>query len=99
MAARSLTGYPTSMAVRLGVVVGAFLLAVLAPSCSCGDPVLPEPPVQCVTATGVGCLPDETCVDGACVPIGRCEDDDDCPSLAFRCVFPAQFCELRPGFG
>ena len=99
MAARSQTGYPTSMAVRLGVVVGAFLLAVLAPSCSCGDPVLPEPPVQCVTATGVGCLPDETCVDGACVPIGRCEDDDDCPSLAFRCVFPAQFCELRPGFG
>jgi hypothetical protein len=23
----------------------------------------------------------------------------DCPSIAFRCVFPAQFCELRAGFG
>ncbi len=68
-------------------------------SCTCGAPVLPAPPGQCSLVTGLGCLPDEQCADGVCVPLERCEGDEDCPSVAFRCVFPAQFCELRPGFG
>lgn len=67
-------------------------------SCSC-DPPLPSAPTQCDARTGTGCLPDETCEAGFCKPLPRCESDDDCPSLAFRCVFPAQFCELRDGFG
>jgi hypothetical protein len=68
-------------------------------SCDCGGDVLPTPPAQCDVVSGVGCLSDEVCVDGTCQPLGRCEDDGDCPSVAWRCVFPAQFCELRAGFG
>lgn len=81
------------------VVVAAFVVSVLiGDSCTCG-PVLPVAPAQCSIVSGLGCLPDETCKEGLCVPLERCEADEDCPSLAFRCVFPAQFCELRPGFG
>jgi len=88
---------------RLSVAVVLAISAVVVAglpggACTCG-PVLPDPPIACVTSTGQGCLPDEQCVDGACVPLGRCEGDSDCPSIAFRCVFPAQFCELRAGFG
>ncbi|MDP2343120.1 MAG: hypothetical protein Q8O67_19340 [Deltaproteobacteria bacterium] len=84
---------------RSVVAVAVVLVAVLGSGCSCGEPVLPEPPAQCSVVTGVGCLPDEQCTDGVCVPLGRCDGDADCPSSAFRCVFPAQFCELRSGFG
>jgi hypothetical protein len=86
---------------RAVVVVAAslFVAAVSGAGCDCGAPVLPEPPAQCSVVTGLGCLPDETCSGGVCVPLERCEEDEDCPSIAFRCVFPAQFCELRPGFG
>jgi hypothetical protein len=85
------------MRVALAAVVA--LIATAGAGCSCGGPVLPEPPTQCSVTTGIGCLPDEVCVDGKCEPVGRCESDADCPSIAFRCVFPAQFCALRPGFG
>ena len=86
---------------RLVVVAPLLLVVILAglQGCSCGAPVLPEPPAQCSIVTGVGCLPDEQCESGVCVPLGRCDGDADCPSSAFRCVFPAQFCELRAGFG
>ena len=84
----------------VGVVVALVLSGLPGiAGCFCGAPVLPEPPAQCSVVTGVGCLPDEQCTDGFCVPLGRCDDDDGCPSSAFRCVFPAQFCELRAGFG
>lgn len=77
----------------------AVVVLVALAGCNCGAPVLPVPPAQCSTVTGLGCLPDEQCSDGVCVPLERCEGDEDCPGLAFRCVFPAQFCELRAGFG
>jgi hypothetical protein len=94
-------GYIQPMRLSVAVVVAIFVVVgsgLSSEGCTCG-PVLPDPPIACVTATGQGCLPDEQCVDGACVPLGRCEADADCPSIAFRCVFPAQFCELRAGFG
>ncbi|MFZ9888196.1 MAG: PPC domain-containing protein, partial [Myxococcota bacterium] len=31
--------------------------------------------------------------------LDKCSTDDECPTVAWRCVFPAQVCELRPGFG
>lgn len=67
-------------------------------SCSCEQRALPDPPPEC-DAEGNGCLSDEQCVHGKCVPMDACEDDSDCPSSAWRCVFPTQICELRPGFG
>lgn len=96
-------GYMTGMRsfvarAAVGIVVALVVSGGLG-ACNCGGPVLPDPPVQCVVSTGVGCLPDERCVDGTCEPVGRCDSDADCPSIAFRCVFPAQFCALRPGFG
>ncbi len=79
--------------VALLIVATAFFA-----SCTCGGPQKPAPPIQCDVVTGDGCLPDETCVAGICEPLGRCDGDVDCPSLAYSCVFPAQFCQLRPGF-
>jgi hypothetical protein len=93
------TGYIPAMRPALVAAVALFAVLVGSVGCSCGAPPLPKPPVQCSASTGVGCLPDEVCVDGACQPVGRCESDVDCPSIAYRCVFPAQFCALRPGFG
>jgi hypothetical protein len=95
----SQTGYIPAMRVALVAVATLFAVLVGSAGCSCGAPTLPKPPVQCSVSTGVGCLPDEVCVDGTCQPVGRCESDVDCPSIAYRCVFPAQFCALRPGFG
>lgn len=60
--------------------------------------MLPDPPAEC-DADGNGCLSDEKCVDGRCERLENCEGDGDCPSTAWRCVFPTQVCELRPGFG
>ncbi len=81
-------------------VVAVVIVGVgIVDGCTCA-PALPSPPLQCSVVTGDGCLPDEICVDpGVCAPVGRCDEDSDCPSIAFRCVFPAQFCALRPGFG
>lgn len=81
------------------IVAAALVLLGSLSGCSCSAPVLPAPPLQCSVVTGVGCLPDEECIDALCVPLGRCEGDADCPNSAFRCVFPAQFCQLRGGFG
>ncbi len=82
-------------------VVALFIASVVAclSGCNCGAPLKPTPPVQCDVVSGNGCLPDEVCNAGICEPLGRCENDDDCPSAAYSCVFPAQFCNLRPGFG
>lgn len=66
-------------------------------SCACQQEPLPDPPPEC-DAEGNGCLSDERCVEGKCVLRERCEEDGDCPSAAWRCVFPSQICELRPGF-
>jgi len=77
----------------------ALLLVAVAPGCGCGAPVLPDPPKDCDVFTGTGCLPDEVCVEGKCQLLGACDADADCPSAAYRCVFPARFCDLRPGFG
>ncbi|HEY1099020.1 MAG TPA: hypothetical protein VGF99_08825, partial [Myxococcota bacterium] len=85
-------------AVAWFVVVVGVVLAAAIPGCQCG-PVKPGYVAQCDVVSGSGCLPDETCVDGECQPLGRCEDDSECPSVAWRCVFPAQFCQLRAGFG
>ena len=79
--------------------VVALVFVVVAPGCGCGAPLLPDPPRDCDVLSGTGCLPDEVCVDGQCQPIGKCDTDADCPSAAYHCVFPAQFCDLRPGFG
>lgn len=73
-------------------------LAVLVGASACTPLPLPMPPAEC-DADGKGCLSDERCVEGRCVPLEKCEGDADCPSAAWRCVFPAQICELRPGFG
>jgi len=73
------------------------MLAGVSPGCDCGGPFIPDPPAEC-DADGKGCLPDETCVEGTCVLLDRCESDADCPSAAYLCTFPAQLCELRPGF-
>ena len=73
-------------------------LLVLAQSCFCTPPdELPRRPAQC-DADGRGCLPDERCVNGECLLLDKCESDDDCPSPHYTCTFPAQLCELRPGF-
>jgi hypothetical protein len=90
---------------RLGAeaasVPAAFVLAVaiVVVAAACDGLVLPSPPRACDALTGVGCLPDEVCVDGLCELLGRCAADADCPSAAWRCTFPAQFCTLREGFG
>ena len=78
--------------------VVALLIVSWFAGCQCGGPVKPSPPIQCDVVTGNGCLPDEVCNAGICEPLGRCDADDDCPSVAYSCVFPAQFCDLRPGF-
>lgn len=75
------------------VVVGMALALTACPSVK-----LPDPPPEC-TVDGVGCLPDEICVEGKCQLREKCGGDEDCPSEAWQCVFPAQLCELRPGFG
>ncbi len=95
------SGYHRTMRPVAVAVVSLSVLAMLAglAGCNCGGPVLPPPPTQCSVVTGLGCLPDEQCTEGLCVPLERCEQDTDCPTVAFRCVFPAQFCELREGFG
>lgn len=65
----------------------------------CEGDTLPERPQEC-TQDGKGCLTDEFCnADGFCEKFPNCDDDDDCPSSSYRCVFPARICELRPGFG
>jgi hypothetical protein len=79
--------------------LAALVFVVVAPGCGCGAPLLPDPPRDCDVLSGDGCLPDEVCVEGRCEPIGKCDSDADCPSAAYRCVFPAQFCDLREGFG
>ncbi len=66
-------------------------------ACDCSTTALPLPPAEC-DLDGVGCLSDERCVEGRCVQFDKCEADEDCPSVAWRCVFPSQVCELRPGF-
>jgi hypothetical protein len=67
-------------------------------ACPSPDSTLPNPPAQC-DAEGVGCLPDEQCTAGKCIPFEKCDGDADCPSSAYKCTFPSQICELRPGFG
>lgn len=66
-------------------------------ACSCAPDELPDPPAQCDSA-GRGCLPDEFCEAGTCLKFERCDSDADCPSSAYRCTFPSQLCEVRPGF-
>lgn len=92
---------PTKFAGRAGQRWLPFLFAGLSLSLfglgACPSEDLPPPPPQC-DEEGVGCLSDEKCVNGECVLLDRCEADDDCPSSAWRCVFPAQVCEIRPGF-
>jgi hypothetical protein len=78
---------------RLSLLVALVLVG----ACSCGGPTLPDRPVQC-TPDGVGCLIDEQCIDGVCVKLEPCEEDEDCPLVQMQCVFPAQICEFRPGF-
>lgn len=75
------------------ILLGICLLGTTA----CTREELPTPPPECDEA-GNGCLSDETCVQGKCVLLDRCENDGDCPSAAWRCVFPAQVCEIRTGF-
>ncbi len=75
------------------LLVSTFLVAA-----SCAPNDLPIRPAAC-DAEGVGCLPDETCVSGQCLLREKCDDDEDCPSEAWTCVFPSQICQLRPGFG
>lgn len=82
---------------RLASLAALALVALLG-ACACDRNALPMPPPQC-DAEGKGCLSDERCVDGLCVPFEKCESDGDCPSAAWRCVFPSQVCELRSGFG
>lgn len=79
------------------LLVGPALLG-LGGACACEQITLPLPPPEC-DAEGKGCLSDERCIEGRCIPFDKCEDDGDCPSVAWRCVFPSQVCELRPGFG
>jgi hypothetical protein len=86
------------MSTALRVTLMSAMLGALALSgCFCGGPQLPDPPADC-DAEGVGCLPDEQCVEGKCVKFEQCNDDSDCVSDHYRCAFPAQICELRPGF-
>lgn len=82
---------------RLACLAGLLLVGLFA-ACSCGQPALPLPPPEC-DLDGKGCLSDERCVEGRCIPFDKCEGDEDCPSVAWRCTFPSQVCELRPGFG
>jgi len=100
-AARRRACYGVGVRARPSLVVSlvaGLLLAGLAPSgCACGVDELPAPPAQC-DLEGRGCLPDEFCEAGQCVKFDRCDDDGDCPSAAYRCTFPSQLCELRPGF-
>jgi hypothetical protein len=73
----------------------AFVVVVAAASCG---PHLPVAPPAC-DDKGVGCLSDEQCVDGKCLPLPKCTQDSDCKAAAFECTFPAQVCQLRQGFG
>lgn len=93
------THQSTSLRALHAVFAAAVAVWVAAvPGCMCGTPTLPDPPAAC-DADGVGCLPDEQCVEGACVRREKCTADTDCKSAAWECVFPAQRCELRTGFG
>jgi hypothetical protein len=83
------------MARRLALLV---LFALPLWACDCDQTILPMPPPECDEA-GKGCLSDERCVEGRCIKLDNCEEDTDCPSLAWECVFPQRVCELRPGFG
>lgn len=58
---------------------------------------LPAPPVQCEEDSD--CLSDESCKENKCVLLDACEEDEDCPSIAWFCTYPAQRCEVRDGFG
>jgi hypothetical protein len=84
-----------SLSPRLLVLLVS-VAGALASSC---DPPLPDAPKQCDPNAGLGCLSDEICVDFKCIPRPKCENDDDCSSPAFKCVLPAQICQLREGFG
>ncbi|MCP4498860.1 MAG: hypothetical protein GY822_02700 [Deltaproteobacteria bacterium] len=77
------------------------LVFLLVTGCEgCGVDPLPTPPQQCNPSTQKGCLTDEFCSDeGKCLRFPRCDDDEDCPTTAYQCVFPAEICELRAGFG
>jgi hypothetical protein len=86
-----------TMPLRLVGVGLALVLASLGTGGSCEEQILPEAPREC-DASGRGCLPDEQCIDGKCALLGRCTNDTDCPNSAYTCLFPAQFCSLRPGF-
>jgi hypothetical protein len=72
------------------------LAVTLLSACRC-DPGLPQKPAEC--ALDEDCLPDETCEAQECTKRPPCETDEECPSPAWQCVRPAQFCALRPGFG
>jgi hypothetical protein len=87
------------MRCRVVRAFAALVLVASASDCGCGAPLLPERPRDCDVFSGRGCLPDETCVEGKCQLLGACDTDTDCPTAAYRCVFPARFCDLRPGFG
>lgn len=76
----------------------AALLALALSACDCDPITLPTPPPEC-DLEGKGCLSDERCVEGRCLKLDNCEDDDECPSAAWECVFPQRVCELREGFG
>lgn len=78
--------------------IGVAVLLCFVVGCPPAESVLPVPPPDC-DSEGIGCLPDEQCVAGKCLPFEKCDGDDDCPSVAYKCTFPSQICELRPGFG
>jgi hypothetical protein len=86
------------LAPRLLFAFGLALWAIVG-GCDCDATLLPDPPPECDEESGKGCLSDEKCVQGRCQLLENCEGDDECPSAAWYCVFPAQICELRPGFG
>lgn len=74
------------------------LLLALAGGCSNDDANdLPKAPVQCEVDND--CMSDESCEDNKCVLLDACEEDEDCPSIAWFCTYPAQRCEMRDGFG
>jgi hypothetical protein len=64
----------------------------------CPQESFPSAPKQCGEG-GRGCLSDEVCVNDTCVKRPSCDGDSDCESGAYECVFPAQVCKLRAGFG
>ena len=82
---------------RLALGITVALLSALA-ACNCSSPLLPSPPPEC-DLEGNGCLPDEFCQEGKCLPFPSCDNDSECPSAAYRCSFPARVCTLRDGFG